>query len=172
MANNKLIVQLSAGRIKRYHTHPIVGEQTVGDHTYGVVQILRYITQDNCSKNLMIAALDHDVLEFFTGDVPHPAKNMFPQLKQVLDAIERNAAEVNGMVEYDKLSAKEKVLLTCADLLEMGFYGAYQMKLGNSFGRNVVETIVQSVGKLPENKVPKEAKDLAQELEEMLNVGK
>ena len=162
--SNKLVVQLSAGRIKRYHTHPIIGEQTVGDHTYGLVQILRHITEDGCSKNLMIAALDHDVLEFFTGDIPHPAKRMFPELKQVLDEIEKSAADVNNMVEYSNLGEGEKLMLHCADLLEMGFYGAYQIKMGNTFGADIVGAIVQAIENLPLTDTHHIVKELATEL--------
>tara|TARA_R110000737_G_scaffold41837_5_gene62541 strand:+ start:32 stop:550 length:519 start_codon:yes stop_codon:yes gene_type:complete len=164
MANSKLPIQLSAGKIKRYHTHPIIGEQTVGEHTYGVVQILRYITGDNCTKSMLMAALDHDVLEYFTGDIPHPAKKMFPELKGLLGRIECHLENEVGLLEHTNLSEKEQLTIRCADLLEMGFFGKYQMDLGNGYGKAITENIVKALEALPSVDVPQLAKDLTVEL--------
>jgi 5'-deoxynucleotidase YfbR-like HD superfamily hydrolase len=64
---SELKLRLDAAIVKRYHTMNIIGQQTVGEHTYNVVQLIRYITEDKASENLIKAALDHDV----TGVYPN-----------------------------------------------------------------------------------------------------
>lgn len=161
---NKLTIQLSAGKIKRYHTHPITGEQTVGDHTYGVVQILRYITEDNCSKVLLMAALDHDVVEFYTGDVPYPAKKQFPILEEVLGKIE-DAVRQEHLQEINSLTEEDKLCLKAADLLEMASFGVHQWKLGNSFGLGVTQQVIEELKQMNQTLLPQKAKELIIEIE-------
>ena len=49
----KLAARLKAGRVKRYHTAGITGEQTVGEHTYGVCQILQYLYDPEYPPNYL-----------------------------------------------------------------------------------------------------------------------
>lgn len=134
-----LEIQLSAGGIKRYHTVPIVGEQTVGQHTYNVVQILRHITNDMLSVNLMKAALDHDVMEYFTGDMPHPTKNSFPPLYNALKAVEQDLLNELG-VEYE-LDDREADLLKWADVMDAGIFAKYQISLGNRYAHDILNNV-------------------------------
>jgi len=170
MQLNKLKIQMSSGMIKRYHTHYIVGEQTVASHAYGVAQIVRHLTNENCSKQLIMAALDHDTMEFFTGDIPFPAKKNFNELDKVLDGIEEQLSDQHEFI-YN-LTDKEKTVLKTADLLEMAFFGEYQMSLGNRHGREILEATTLAIKKLPSAEVPQEAKDLVIKLEEVLYVSK
>ena len=135
-----LEIQLSAGTIKRYHTVPLIGEQTVAHHTYNVVQILRYITGDMLSVNLIKAALDHDVLEYFTGDIPHPTKKNFPGIDlAVMDA----EMEINNELGVDyELTIEETQLLRWADILEAGSFGRHQAQMGNSHGGDIIANVL------------------------------
>ena len=133
---DRLAIRLAAGVIKRWHTVPIHGEQTVADHTYRVVQILRYI-EPVPSKQLLCAALDHDVAEAKTGDIPFSQKTK--------DAI---ALEKEVLKKYDiapTLEPYEAKLLKVADMLEMGYFAMQQHDMGNvPMGyilRNVVEAL-------------------------------
>jgi len=126
--------------IRRYHTVPITGEQTVGHHAYNVVQILRHITNDMLSTNLLKAALDHDVLEYFTGDIPHPTKKNFPDLALALDEVEE-MLEFEMGIDYE-LEDVEVQLLRWADTLEAGIFGKYQMELGNRYGKHILGNVI------------------------------
>jgi len=155
-------LQLSAAKIKRYHTAIIVGEQNVGEHTYGVCQLVRHFTNDNWSKELMCAALDHDVLEFYTGDMPHPTKKMFPDLKAALDVIEDDLRE-DHLMAYS-LTEEERVILRCADLLESAQFGLYQLALGNQYGRQIIGAIELAFNTMDSGKVPQAARDMMVEV--------
>lgn len=155
-------MQLSAAKIKRYHTAIIVGEQNVGEHTYGVAQLVRYFTNDNWSKQLMMAALDHDVLEYLTGDMPHPTKVMHPDLKNYLAIIEKDLRKEHQM-EYT-LTDEERVILRCADLLESAQFGLYQLQLGNKYGRQIIHAIEKAFLDQDSGKVPQAARDMMVEV--------
>ena len=155
-------MQLSAAKIKRYHTAIIVGEQNVGEHTYGVCQLVRHFTNDNWSKELMCAALDHDVLEFYTGDMPHPTKKMFPELCMELRHVEDDLQQELQM-SY-RLTEEEQVILRCADLLEAAQFGLYQLALGNQYGRQIIGAIELAFVKLDSGKVPQAARDMMVEI--------
>ena len=143
----RLKIQLEGGKVKRYHTLPIIGEQTVGDHSYGVAQIVRYLTEDTCSTRLLCAALDHDVAEVIMGDTPHPTKRDYPEVKEALDKVEKEIEEAYELQGND-LAVGEKELLKLADMLEMGLFGVYQAQLGNRHGLTVVENVLEALGEM------------------------
>jgi 5'-deoxynucleotidase YfbR-like HD superfamily hydrolase len=118
----------AGGGVRRYHTRPIIGEQTVAAHSWGVAVILLEICEP--SPALMRAALYHDVAEYETGDVPATAKWANASLKTALDAIER---EVEGRlgISADGLSAEELFLLKVADMFELLWFCVDQRWLGN-----------------------------------------
>ena len=151
-------LQLSAAKIKRYHTAIIVGEQNVGEHTYGVCQLVRHFTEENWSKQLMRAALDHDITEYYTGDIPHPTKQMYPDLNDMVHEIEDEIKGVLGM-DYT-LTEEEQVILRCADLIESAHFGLYQLKLGNQYGRQIIGAIEKAFLAMDSGKVPQAARDM------------
>ena len=160
---NKLELQLKACNIKRYHNCEIIGEQNVAEHSYGVAQLVRHFTGDNCSPQLLMAALDHDIPEYITGDMPHPAKIIYPELKAALDDIEHAL-----QIEYDlfqMLTEEERVILKCADLLESALFGLKQWRLGNQeTGLEIIHKIETAFLKLDNGKVPQQARNLMVEI--------
>ena len=163
-----LNIRLSAATIKRYHTAIIVGEQTVGEHTYGVAQIMRHITEDVWSRNLMCACLDHDIMEYFVGDVPHPSKKMFPHLHDLIRVLE-DSLHVEHSTDYH-LTDREMVILRAADLFEAGYFGLHQMSLGNRHGADIVKAILTALSAIEEH-LPEEGRELFTELEKMYENG-
>ena len=124
----------AAGRVKRWHAFPIIGEQTVADHSWGVALIVVEIAEDYLSENLMRAALTHDVAELDTGDIPYGAKRRWPHLAAALDKCE---TEVEQEYNIDwTLSQKQREILKWADMFELLMFADAQRNLGN---RNVVE---------------------------------
>jgi 5'-deoxynucleotidase YfbR-like HD superfamily hydrolase len=143
MKLQKLEAQLAAGKIARYHMLPIIGTQNVGEHSYGVAQVLRYIAGDALTTNMLLAALDHDVAELATGDVPFTAKREHPALKIALDTI---SAEYDASVGIaHELSEYEWRMVKWADLIEMGFFGVHQHRLGNKHGLTVVTNVLDAL---------------------------
>lgn len=158
-----LRVRMSAGKIRRYHTAPLLEVQTVADHTYGVCQILRHILDDNVPSQLFKAALDHDVCEFWLGDMPHPTKKAFPELNLVIKTAEEAIDKKNGL--WQELTEKDIVCLKAADLLESSIFGMRQHYMGNDYGLSIMDNIFKAMASLDSAILPQKAKDMWIEME-------
>ena len=116
----KLETIYDAQFINRYHTVPLGGlRQTVGAHSYAVVVLLDQLW-DNCSKNLLLSALYHDVPEIVLGDIPATAKWSYPDVQNVF-----KKAEQKVMKDLDidfVLTDRELNRLKMADMLELVMY--------------------------------------------------
>ena len=103
-----------AGRVRRFHCDPCGIEQSVGEHSFGVAMMLELILGDQCSHNLLRAALRHDLGEIFVGDVSATTKwNM----ELDLDAIEARA-QVWMTGTGIALTELEQRALKAADVLD------------------------------------------------------
>jgi 5'-deoxynucleotidase YfbR-like HD superfamily hydrolase len=132
----RLSLRLAAGYIKRWHTIPIHGGQTVADHTYRVVQILRFL-EPVPTIQLLCAALDHDVGEAATGDIPFG--------KKTKDAIALEKEVLARHKIQPNLTKYERDLLKAADLLEMGYFAVMQIDLGNHMMGSVLENVIDAL---------------------------
>ena len=116
----KLETIYDAQFINRYHTVPLGGlRHTVGAHSYAVVVLLDQLW-DNCSKNLLLSALYHDVPEIVLGDIPATAKWSYPDVQKVF-----KKAEQKVMKDLDidfVLTDRELNRLKMADMLELVMY--------------------------------------------------
>jgi 5'-deoxynucleotidase YfbR-like HD superfamily hydrolase len=125
--SSQLDAILAGGRVKRYHTVPLIGEQTVAAHSWGVAIILLRIASP--SSALMAAALYHDVAEKWIGDCPADVKWREPAIKEVLDRAE--AGVERELAICVSLTDHEKFLLSVADRLELMFFCLEQRRMGN-----------------------------------------
>jgi 5'-deoxynucleotidase YfbR-like HD superfamily hydrolase len=135
----------AAGGVKRYHTVPIIGQQTVAEHSFQVCLILTQVFGDKVTKNLLKAALFHDLAEIETGDIPAPAKRRYSLLHSgVLEA------EVTFEMEHKidvGLTKEEHKMLKFADYYELVLFCFDQLELGN---RNVLEALGNGLAYLRE----------------------
>lgn len=64
-----------SNQVRRYHTEPVIRDETVGHHCANVCAILIDLYQPEMpSHALLYAGLTHDTGEYYTGDIPAPAK--------------------------------------------------------------------------------------------------
>jgi|TARA_R110001592_G_scaffold17251_3_gene73093 5'-deoxynucleotidase YfbR-like HD superfamily hydrolase len=123
--------------INRYHTVPLGGlRQTVGAHSYAVVVLLDQLW-DNCSKNLLLSALYHDVPEIVLGDIPATAKWEYPELKKAFKKAEDKVSKELG-IEF-VLTTKELNRLKMADMLELVMY-CHKLNDSNSRMKLIMHT--------------------------------
>jgi 5'-deoxynucleotidase YfbR-like HD superfamily hydrolase len=140
---------LSGGSVKRYHTLPTIGEQSVASHSWGVTLILQWL-YPNISKIALVKALTHDVIEKQTGDMPSPTKWNNPALAKEIAEVEKRVEKELG-VDYP-ISDEEKMYCKHADLFELLLYCHNQRSLGNT---NVTAVFSNGVEKLSEMKLNK-----------------
>lgn len=117
-----------SARVRRYHTEPVIHQQNVGEHTYGVMWFILLMV-DNPSANLLKAALMHDTAEYAVGDVPSPTKR-HDTIKEAFDKVEE---EVLAQLAWRRpdLTAEEERLLKLADLLEGAAFCLSEWRRGN-----------------------------------------
>lgn len=148
----------SAGNIKRYHTVQIIGEQTVAAHSFNVAMLCKAI-EPNCSMNLLMAALTHDLAEIETGDIPATTKWYHKKLADELAEIETAFEEVHEL--YFQLTKEERDTLKIADMLELIFFCDEQRKLGNE---NMLVIMNRGVEYLKRFQLNGAAKELLEQL--------
>jgi hypothetical protein len=128
-----------AGQVRRYHTWPVLRQQTLAQHSWRVATIcveLSAAVGRRPSPELLTWCLLHDTLvEPHTGDLPHHVKRDNPALKAALTEIEAPLLEAAGL---PVLSPFQVWVLKLCDLLEMWEFGMEEQAMGNRFGGPVV----------------------------------
>lgn len=116
-------------RVRRWHTEPVLHNQTVGEHSYGVMYLVLELTGWSASRNLLLASLMHDTAERKTGDVPGPTKRKLG-VKAAFDAMEDAHMAELGLV-IPALTESEAFTLKLADNLEGAMFCAFELRRGN-----------------------------------------
>lgn len=121
----------NGGYSTRYHTVDVHTRQDIGNHSFGVAWLCELLTDGNASKDLIMAALAHDLAEHMVGDIPSPAKRALG-ISAMFDEIEGKHLEEAGVGWYkDALSMPEKIILKFADMLEGMTFCVRERKFGN-----------------------------------------
>ncbi len=138
------------GGTLRYHTKRTLQPQTVGEHSFGVAWLCHYLTGGDPTALLLMAALDHDMPEFETGDIPAPVKREVEEVDVVLGMLEDRVREKHGMDNfYVRLTKEEQLVLKRADILEAMCYCLRELSLGNTRLRPTYYNYVRYLGTLP-----------------------
>jgi len=119
---------LSGSEVKRYHTVTTLTTETVGHHSHGVA-MLCLLLRPNSSKELLRAALCHDLAEHVTGDIPSPAKRLYGIGEQVSELEKTLLMRAN--LPNDLLTDDEARTLKLADIAQGALYCLREVELGN-----------------------------------------
>lgn len=126
---DNLIAIRKGGSVKRFHTVTMLKENLNSSHSWGVATLIQDICP-SCSKEVLLAALYHDVAEHITGDVSAPTKWKYPELSKILSEVE---GEVDNNLGISvTLSSEEKRLLKFADMADLVLTCVSEYRLGNS----------------------------------------
>lgn len=118
-----------ASAVKRWHTARTQKNQTLAEHSYGVA-VLVQVLDPQCRKEVLLAAMWHDLPEYITGDTPAHAKRRAPQLAVVLEEMERHC----GPLYLDAgLTVYEEHLLKFCDLMELILWSLEEVLMGNTY---------------------------------------
>jgi len=133
-----MITEIRNGyNVKRFHTTPRNQQETNGHHSANVCAILIRL-DPACSKDLLVAALMHDVAEAYTGDVPAPFKWDTPEAKEALRMGEYYYEEKYNIPDPE-LSFMEHSLLKLADMMDLVLSSLEEMGRGNQYAKELVE---------------------------------
>lgn len=132
-----------AGHVKRNHTQLTIRTQNVAEHSYGVAHLVESISGGTASKALIMAALQHDVAEQVTGDIPQPFKAWNPNVDKVLNEYEKAYEQDQSLNTYIlSLSEMELNILKCADLMDYLFFVAEEVAMGNRYYAKSVDRVI------------------------------
>ena len=121
----------AGGHVYRLHTVPTLLNETVAQHTFGVMSILRALYHPAWPPNrLLVRALDHDMPEQYTGDMPAPIKWKSDVIDEALKDIEADWWDEAGIVP-SPLRVEEYYILKAADMLDLILKCNEELNMGN-----------------------------------------
>lgn len=124
---------------RRFHTMRMVDHQRVDAHSYGVAMLVRLLVGDGAPAErlapLLIAAMDHDLAEWVTGDMPAPTKRRLPDypegsFREVYGGVEDKIMANVGM-PLTELDARDSRVLKLADAAEGCLHCIEERQMGN-----------------------------------------
>lgn len=128
-----------AGLVRRYHTWPVLRQQTNAEHSWHVYCIYLYLYGDP-PDYMTRAILFHDLGEIGPGDAPFPSKRDNPDLKKAHDRVEKQKRiELLGYDPEDDLEDEDRRRLKICDLLEMWQFGVDEWRMGNQLANLIVQ---------------------------------
>lgn len=125
--------------LKRWGVVHTIQEQSVADHTFHVTVISRDIARAlNFSTEMKLDvlnyALEHDMPETFSGDIPHPAKHdMF--MRKSVDSLELDILGYMRVVDPVVYSDQVKRVVKIADITESVCFLRREQAMGNTMVR-------------------------------------
>lgn len=118
-----------AGAVKRWHVKRTLRQQTVAEHTFGMLMLVKQVLQ-SVRKEVYDAILHHDLPELFTGDMPAPIKRAHPELGPMMDSIEQDLAPLYA--EHN-LTVVEEAVIKWADRMDLVLWCLEEVRMGNSY---------------------------------------
>lgn len=122
----------ASGNVKRWHTLPIIGQQTVAEHSGQAVSLL-LLLHPNPSLRLIKAVMWHDSSERAVGDVPATARR-YHEFYEAYSKAENEFMMNEHPSVYDAIAWLDPVELNwlkAVDLLELIMFCDDQFWLGN-----------------------------------------
>ena len=137
----RLTAVIGAGHLVRYHTTHTLRNPTLAEHIYGVICVLDYIWGNKPPINVIRHACYHDTGEYLTGDLPHPFKRSIDA--SFIAALEDAEQSFVDRLELDLFPVvlDERTTIKLADILEMGYFAAREIRMGNSYGWQVFHNV-------------------------------
>lgn len=154
----KVIAAREAAQVKRGHTYFSFQQDTVGVHSFNMLNLL-FALHPEPSSNLIRAVLFHDIAERYAGDIPGPAKRASPELKKASQALE--ASVENALDMHVDLSEDERRWLKGVDKLEFYMWASEEAAMGNYQVAGKAEAMKE--GLLSDPRTPQAVKDFAME---------
>lgn len=155
MSRHNLFKKLDAvfigGDVQRWHNRRYMQAQSVAHHSWRVAQIATYLYDSSVldiPSNVLLAALDHDVAEAWTGDISAPVKSAAPNIRDHVELLATDWLLSKGLREDYALTDTEKLFIHLCDKLEAMHYCCDMLAQGNPGGTVpfwVVNSVVEGI---------------------------
>lgn len=149
----------NGGLSKRYHTVETLKEQNIAEHSFGVAWLCELLTQGQASKDLIMAAMAHDLAEHIVGDIPSPIKRELGTVgKSAFERLEHGYLKTAGLYSYEEnISYAEALTLKLADMMDGMMFCLREKRLGNKGVDIVFERFTSYAGELLEKRESEES---------------
>jgi HD domain-containing protein len=126
----RLMFCYNAGQVRRWHarTH-VIRQETIASHTWSVVMLI-LLLHPNPSKELIYAAMVHDVPEFVTGDIPRWFKD-YEGVRNLISAAEEGILSKYALWHEQDLVPEDLDWLKAADLFDAWMFLRQNLLAGN-----------------------------------------
>lgn len=128
---------LNGGQVRRFHTWPLIKDNNLAEHQFGVAWWLIIMYEFKPSADLLLTALSHDLSEYDTGDLPAQVK-LAPAMNEAMEELERRSMDTAG-VPRPVLTAQERNALMFADKLDGIACMIRERRLGSRVTQVVVD---------------------------------
>ncbi len=142
---DRLIRLRMGGAVRRFHTYPVIGNQSVAEHSFNVLLIVMHFIDP--SPALMSAIIHHDLAEYDTGDIPSQVKWKHPDLDAILDKIEERIEQELDI--HWNLDEQDRRWLELGDLLDLVLFAYEQRMLGNRYMDLVIQRVTPKLYEHP-----------------------
>lgn len=140
-----------AGELSRFHTRGLIKNQNVATHSFNSVFIALEIAQsvtDISIERIMKYCLLHDLSEIYVSDVSGEVKQDHPELKKLLDSIEKEWVREN-IPEYLQpaflLNYEEAQICKLSDLFDALITSLTDLRLNNYTLKPAVKNLYQTI---------------------------
>lgn len=131
MSLKRLKLMRAAARVKRCHVMHSNHQQTVGEHTFGVIALIREVIAPRVpSSNLLLKALDHDATEAVRGDPPGPVLWWRDDIRKGYADMDKGIEDEYGLTKAELTEWEAQVLVFC-DKFEFVLYALEEVDSGN-----------------------------------------
>jgi 5'-deoxynucleotidase YfbR-like HD superfamily hydrolase len=127
----KIALLRKGGDVKRWHTKPLIGEQTDAQHSFNAVNLL-LVLHPNPTITLIKAVLWHDMAEQEVGDVPSPTLWKNGAYGDAYREAENAFLSQKLNLHMATLYHEEMSWLAGIDKLECYLFAREQLQLGNT----------------------------------------
>ncbi len=117
-----------SGTVTRFHIHRRLLDHSIGLHSWNVANIVQAVAP-GCRKEVILAAMWHDVPEYTTGDPPADFKYANPEIAAGYNRADLAVHEQIGTKLY--LTAEERALLKWADIVDLAAQSLDEIEVGN-----------------------------------------
>lgn len=131
----------------RFHTADTLTKQTVGQHSFGVAWLVLLLAP-SARKELICAALAHDLAEHIVGDVASPAKRRFPDLAVAVSKAEGVLLNNMGLDWEGGLTDHELRILKLADMLDGMMFCVRERRMGSKVVKEIYDNFYSYIKEL------------------------
>lgn len=120
----------AGNEVRRYHTEPVLVQETVGHHTANVLALLIDLySPKQVPWSVILHCVRHDTAEQFTGDIPAPAKRE-KEVKIAMENLENLWWSSQGYPEHLLTSGQMEIFKFC-DYFDIALKAAEELEQGN-----------------------------------------